>query len=150
MVNIYIVSADDAKRRDTNSPVVGVAELLLAAEPHDLDLQQAAGLVLTSSPWKPITINRVFGVCPSQTEECSINESSLSTYTCRLLWGSITLSWRALPPPRLELMQTGVFSLTPGDKIHDLEHHLFFDASHYAQPCRSKRTASNSAWQVFA
>ena len=49
-MNICVVSLDDASSAVQSLPEVGVAEDLLAAEPHGLDLLLAAALVLTDSP----------------------------------------------------------------------------------------------------
>ena len=50
MVNICNVSFDDASKAIQSLPAVGVAEVLLAAEPHDSGLLLAEALVLTDSP----------------------------------------------------------------------------------------------------
>ena len=50
MVNICVVSFDDASNAIQGLPGVGVVEVLLAAEPHDSGLLLAAIRVLRDSP----------------------------------------------------------------------------------------------------
>lgn len=50
VVNICVVSLDNASNTIQSLPAEGAAEVLLAAEPHDLGLLLAAVLELTDSP----------------------------------------------------------------------------------------------------
>ena len=81
VVNICVVSFNGVSNAIQSLPVVGVAEVLLTAKPHDLGLLLAAGLVLTGSPWN--TLYQLVFQCMSiaQILERLIDRSSPSTST---------------------------------------------------------------------